>query len=144
MGANVRDKGLGLHGDDVDFDESVFWEACDFDGRTNGRDDAFGREIAGVDLVHSSEVADVFEVDGGFDDVGHVEAGFGEDGDEVVEDAGGLGFYSTSHNRPSGRIECDLAGGVEGVAYADGLRIRADGGRSKIRGDSDFGLWHRG
>jgi hypothetical protein len=46
----------------------------------------------GVEGVHGGEVGHVFEEDGGFDDVGEVEAGGGEDSLEVFEDAGGLGF----------------------------------------------------
>ncbi len=83
---------LGGDGDALDFYEGVFGEAGDLDGGAGGRGDAFGGEVFGVEGVHGGEVGHVLEEDGGFDDVGEVQAGGGEDGLEVLEDAGGLGF----------------------------------------------------
>jgi len=75
--------------------------------------------------------------------VDHVDARGGEDGFEVFEDASGL-FGDAARNEIAGvGIEGDLAGGEEGVAYADGLRVRADGGRGVFGGDGGLVLWHR-
>ena len=98
-----------------------------------------GAKVFGVEGVHGGEVGHVFEEDGGFDDVGEVEAGGGEDGLEVFEDAGGLGCDAAGDQRAGGGVEGDLAGGVEGVADADGLGVGADGGWSGGSGDGGLG-----
>ncbi len=56
-----------------------------------------------------------------------VGAGGGEDGLQVLQDAGRLFGDAACDKLPGGGIEGDLAGRVDEIAEADGLRIGADG-----------------
>ena len=132
--------GRGLEfGDDFDLDQGVLGEGGDGDGGAGRGWYAFGCEILGVDGVHGGEVAHVLEEDSGFDDVDEVHACLLEDGFEAFAGAGGLLGDAAGDHLAGDGIECDLAGGVEGVADADGLGVGADGGRGLAGDDGGFG-----
>ena len=135
---NSRNGVLGagvFFGDDFDFYEGFAGEAGYGYGGAGGGYDSVGGEDGGVDFVHRGEVFHVLEEDGGFDDVDHAEAGGFEDGGEVLEDLGGLLLDAAGDELAGGGVEGDLAGGVEGVADADGLGVGADGGGGFFGGD---------
>lgn len=108
----MPDGGLGFKrgfGDDFDLYKRVLGKAGDGDGGTGGWDGAFGGEVFGVDLIHGGEVAHGFEEDGGFDDVGQVEACLREDGLYVFEDADGLLGDAARDQLAGGGVEGYLA-----------------------------------
>ena len=119
---------LGDDGDALDLDQRAFGKGGYLDGGAGGSDRAFGGEGFGVERVHRCEVGHVLEEDGGLYDVGEVKTGGGQDGFEILEDAGGLGLNSTGNEFACGRVEGNLAGGVQDVTDTDGLGIRSDGG----------------
>ena len=64
---------------EVNFDKYVFGQAGDFDGGAGWRLGAGAGEVFGVDGIHGGEVVEVFEEDGGFDDLGEAASGGFED-----------------------------------------------------------------
>ena len=62
-----------------------------------------------------------FEEDGGLDDMDEVQARFGQDSFEILQDADGLLGDSAGDELAGHGIECDLAGGKYCVSNADSL-----------------------
>ena len=83
-----------LHGDDFDLDERIFGQAGNFDGGAGGRGDAFGRKVLPVNGIHGDEVIHVLDEDCGLDDVDEVDAGFIQDGLDVLHDLSSLFGYA--------------------------------------------------
>ena len=110
---SARVASLGKLRDDFDFHEGVEREFGDLD-RAAGR--FVGTEGFAVETVHGGEIAEVLEEDRGFDDMGKVEAGGGEDGSDVDEDLAGLTRDVGGFNLHALRIEGELAGAEEEVA----------------------------
>ena len=125
--------------DQFDFDQNIFGEAGDFDGGAGRGWGAGGGQMLGVDGVHGREVVEVFEEDGGFDDLGEAAAGGFEDGFEVGEDLRGLLIDAAWNDLLCFGMERDLAGGEDQVAGANCLRIGADGFGSFVGGDDGAG-----
>lgn len=72
-----------FHGDEGDFDQGILGDA----GRLNGFP---GRvrltEVAGIDLVKSCKIVDIFKVDGHLHHMGEAAAGGIQDGLQIGED----------------------------------------------------------
>lgn len=122
--------------DDFDFHEGVEWELGDLD-RAAGR--FVGTEGIAVETVHGGEVAEVLEEDRGFDDMGKVETGGGEDRLDIGEDLAGLSRDVCGFDLHGFRMEGKLASAEEEVTRADRLGIGTDSSGSGIRVDSLHG-----
>jgi len=67
------------------------------------------------------------------------EAGGGEDGDEVLQRAAGLGFDAFGE-RAGGGIEAELAGNEEQSVFRNRLGVGADGGGGLVGLDDVHGI----
>src|ERR1700691_4123931 len=141
--AGPRTTILSHCGDDFDLDQGVPGKSRDRNRGAGWRRHSFGREVPGIDGVHGGEVGHVLQKDDGFDDVGEVGAGGGENRLDVLKDPGGLLGDGAGDDLAGGRIKGDLTGGVEEVAEAHSLRVGTDGRWSVGGGNRDLlGIVH--
>src|SRR5215211_6276414 len=106
----------------LNLDEGAGWQRRHFDGGTRWR---LSANVAGVDLVHASEVGEVDEEDGGLDQTVEPAARRLQDRAEVGEDLFGLLL-----NRGAGKVggagpERELTGDEDETAGLDRLGIRS-------------------
>ena len=111
-------------GDHVHLDQGSHREGGDADG---GAGRPVGIQVLGEDPVHGLEVAEVSQVDTHAQDPVQGGAGRGQDRLQVFQDAAGLRLDPPGHQRPGGRVNPDLPGGVDDAVRADRLGIGADG-----------------
>src|SRR5262245_15357036 len=121
----VYHRPLPYDGHGLDFDEHAL------DGEPTDLDQCAGRfvgpEVLLADLVDLGPVVHVGEIDGHLDDVIERPASRSQRELHVVENPPRLSHDVASANQPAGRIEATLAGDVDRVAGANGVRVMADG-----------------
>src|SRR5204863_3739091 len=119
--------------DQVDFQQAPFRQVRRLDRRPSGLVIA---EVLGVDGVQRLEILEVGDVDGRFEDAVEVASAGAENGGEVLEHAMRLRAEIAFDEIVRGRVEGDLAGGVEDAVVFHRLGVRADGsGRVGCRND---------
>jgi len=122
-------------GDQIDLHRGVARQTRDLNGGAGRR--VFTKK-PGINLVHAPEFPQIPKVHGGLQNFSKVRAARFQNRGQVLEYAFGLGGDVTGDELAGGGVQGNLSGDENQISAADGLGIRANGGRCLWSGNLLF------